>query len=461
MKGNVLRLLLMLYIFLVARPAFCSTYYVATNGNDTTGDGSVDFPWQTIPKAVTIVAAGDTIYVRSGTHTYTTTISISKSGSASAGYYLLAYNGERPILNFSSMAEDGSNRGIKLSGSYWHIKGIDIYKAGDNGMNISGSYNTIEFCRFYENRDSGLQIGGGGACNQIINCDSYYNCDSDQGDADGFSPKLDVGTGNYFYGCRSWQNSDDGYDGYLRPSNDITTTYENCWAFKNGYLKSGAVSSGNGNGFKMGGSDDKTLKHNVILKNCLAFSNLVKGFDQNNNKGSITLYNCTAFSNGTNYSISSALASGKTATVANCVSAGTGVVSLGSFVVKITDSWMSPFVVTNADFANITPSAAYGARNSDGSLPDITFMHLVADSDLINGGTDVGLEYNGDAPDLGVFELIDGDCTLDGRVNMADLICLADNWMGRNCGTCNGADFDSDSNVNFLDFAIMADNWMK
>ncbi len=105
---------------------------------------------------------------------------------------------------------------------------------------MSGSNNIIEFCCFYENRDTGLQLGGGAANNQIINCDSYYNCDSSQGNADGFSPKMDVGTGNYFYGCRSWQNSDDAYDGYLRGADDVTTTYENCWAFKAGYLKDGS-----------------------------------------------------------------------------------------------------------------------------------------------------------------------------------------------------------------------------
>jgi len=412
-----------------------------------------------------MVVAGDTIYLRGGRHYYSAKISISKVGTSIARYNLIAYPGERPILDFSAMAYDSSNRGVSLSGQYWYIKGLDIYKAGDNGMNISGSNNIIEFCAFYENCDTGLQLGGGAANNQIINCDSYYNYDylSDKPgeNADGFSPKLDVGTGNYFYGCRSWQNSDDAYDGYLSSDSNITTTYENCWAFKNGYLKDGSpILTGNGNGFKMGGN---SYRHNVILKNCLSFNNRVKGFDQNNNKGSMTLYNCTAFTNGTNYNITSAIASGKTVTVANCVSAGTGAVNLVSFVVKITDSWMNPpFVVTNADFAGIDPSAAYGPRKADGSLPDISFMRLAGTSDLIDGGTNVGLPFYGDAPDLGAFEYIDGDCQPDGRVDWADLKCLVDNWLDEECGTCNGADFSGDDNkVNFRDFAIMADNWLK
>ncbi|OQA01600.1 MAG: Pectate lyase L precursor [Planctomycetes bacterium ADurb.Bin401] len=396
-----------IFIFIVAAFAVCSyggEYFISTSGNDN-NDGTIDYPFATITKAITIASAGDTIYLRGGNYPLSATITISKSGAAGTMYYLLAYPGDaRPVLDFSSMPEAGANRGIRLSSSYWYIKGLDIYGAGDNGMNISGSYNVIEFCRFYENHDTGLQIGGGGSYNQIINCDSYYNADSSLENADGFAPKLDIGTGNYFYGCRAWQNLDDGYDGYLRPADGILTTYENCWAFKNGYLKNGSAGKGDGNGFKMGGSDNKTLRHNVILINCLAFQNLYKGFDQNSNKGSMTLYNCSAFNNGTyNYSITTTLASGETARLTNCLFYS-GSNNLGSFVVQTTNSWQSPFSVSSGDFVSIDPLAAYGPRQADGSLPEITFMHLAAGSDLIDGGTDVGLPFNETAPDLGCFE---------------------------------------------------------
>ena len=403
----------MLGILFAACPAYCSTYYVDPNGNDTTGDGSIGSPYKTIGKGVSVAAAGDTIYVRRGTFTYsgsTTAITLpSKSGaSASNRCYLMGYNGERPLLDFSAMTGTSAD-GLLISGSYWYVKGIDCKGAPHNGIKIGGSgatYNTVEFCRAFENRNTGVGVASGAAHNQIINCDSYYNYNApDGGNADGFAPKIDVGTGNYFYGCRAWQNSDDGYDGYLRPSDDVNTTYINCWAFKNGYLKDANSSvHGNGNGFKMGGSDSpRLLRHNVILKNCLSFQNYKEGFDQNHNKGSMTLHNCTAFSNGSNnFEISEALASGKTATVINCISF-TGTVSL-AYATQTTNSWQSPFVVTSADFVSTDPSAAYGSRNADGSLPNITFMHLAAGSDLIDGGTDVGLPYNGSAPDLGCFE---------------------------------------------------------
>ena len=393
-------------LFIAAACADAKTYYVSLTGSDTAA-GTLDKPFQTIVKAYGVIVVGDTILVRGGTYALSATINLSKSGTDLSRYYLFAFPGERPLLDFSSMAVSGSNRGLKLSGSYWYIKGFDVKGAGDNGMYLSGSNNIIEFCSFSENRDTGLQLGAGASNNQVINCDSYYNVDPSQGNADGFSPKLDVGSGNYFYGCRSWQNSDDGWDGYLRPrpAQPITTTLENCWSFDNGYLKSGSASVGNGNGFKMGGSDSANLEHNFILKRCLSFDNRVKGFDQNNNRGSMTLYNCTGYRNGFNYSITGPIDSGSTVTVANCLVLGS-YGSLGSYVILHTDSWESPFNVTSADFVSIDTAGVRGPRKPDGSLPDISFMHLEAGSQLIDAGTNIGLSYLGSAPDLGAFEFV-------------------------------------------------------
>jgi hypothetical protein len=457
-----------LFILFAVCPAYCSTYYVATDGSDY-GSGTIDDPFQTISYAVQLVTAGDTIYVRGGTYSYTgasTVISLNaKSGASDANRcYLMGYNDERPLLDCTAMTTGASADCIKITGNYWYVKGLDIKGAPRNGINLNGgSYCIVEFCSSYENRNTGIQIQNWSAYNQIINCDSYYNRDDDDKDADGFAPKTNVGTGNYFYGCRSWQNSDDGYDGFLsNGADDVNTTYENCWAFKSGYLKDGTQSNGNGNGFKMSGN---YLRHNVIYKNCLCFNNKAKGFDQNHNKGSMTLYNCTSFSNGgNNYSIYETLASGKMLTVTNCanLTGGVNLLADSNFVVQTTNSWMSPFDVNNADFVSTDPASAYGPRKTDGSLPDIAFMHLVTGSDLIDGGTDVNLPYNGAAPDLGAFEYLPGpgDCHPDGHVDLIDLACFAANWMNSGCGTCKGADFDDDNKVNFSDLAIMAENWL-
>ena len=44
--------------------------YVATNGSDTTGDGSLGNPWGTLVKALSMVSANTVIYVRGGSYPY-------------------------------------------------------------------------------------------------------------------------------------------------------------------------------------------------------------------------------------------------------------------------------------------------------------------------------------------------------------------------------------------------------
>jgi len=56
------------------------------------------------------------------------------------------------------------------------------------------------------------------------------------------------------------------------------------------------------------------------------------------------------------------------------------------------------------DFLTTDTTGISGPRKSDGSLPDITFMHLVPGSHFVDAGTDVGLPFSGMRPDLGCFE---------------------------------------------------------
>lgn len=404
MHMNIRRFLPLAFLALSGIVSQGQTLYVSTAGDDTY-PGSIDSSFKTIAKAVSLAVPGTTIYVRQGTYPITSVINIPSSGTVTDTCRLLAYPGERAVIDGSAMPVAGNNRGIALGGSYWHLRGLDITRAGDNGMRITGSHNVIENCSFSGNFDTGLQLDNGASLNRIINCDSYGNADLSQGNADGFAPKLGVGTGNAFFGCRAWQNSDDGWDGYLRGANEVTTTLDNCWCFQNGYLGNGDPSSGNGNGFKLGGSDSVNLAHNMILTCCLAFDNRVKGFDQNNNRGSMTLVNCTAYRNGTNYAIALSLNPSHALTLTNCIALGfTG--SLASFAVQSTNSWNPPFVVTDADFQSMDTTGVRGARKSDGSLPDVSFLHLAAGSDLIDGGTMAGIPYFGLAPDLGAFESV-------------------------------------------------------
>ena len=271
-------------------------------------------------------------------------------------------------------------------------------------MKIESDNNHIEFCSFSKCKDTGLQLDSGASNNLIKNCDSFFNADSSLENADGFAAKLTVGSGNKFLGCRAWQNLDDGWDGYLRGADNVTTTYENCWAFKNGYLMDGTKGAGDGNGFKTGGSDDKLLKHNAVYTNCVAAGNVFDGYDHNSNRGSVTLYNCSAYQNGTNINFGSTNPAGQLIVKNVAVLGDVGNLK-ATFTNISNNSWMNGLNASPADFESIDLAQLAAPRKADGSLPDITFLHLVNGSDLIDAGVDVGLTFKGNAPDLGAFEL--------------------------------------------------------
>ncbi|MDT0644936.1 right-handed parallel beta-helix repeat-containing protein [Zunongwangia sp. F363] len=385
--------------------AISNTFSFRTGENTSSIDGKIVNTSQEILDAIAAAIPGENIYVRGGDYTFVSTIEINISGTEGNMISLLVHPADdtRPRFDFSSMTENSSNRGIELEASFWHIKGIDIYKAGDNGMKVTGSNNMIEFCTFSECADTGLQLDSGAANNTILNCDSYFNADSSLENADGFAAKLNVGTGNKFIGCRAWRNLDDGWDGYLRGGDNVTTTYENCWAIENGYLEDGTPSGGDGNGFKTGGSDDKDLKHNAIYMNCVAVGNAADGFDHNSNRGEVILYNCSAYDNGRNYAFSNTNSLDKL-TIKNSNVLGE-VGSINATTLDVTNnSWMEGVESSVDDFESINYEELTGPRQEDGSLPDISFFHLNSDSDLIDAGVDVGLPYNGSAPDLGAFE---------------------------------------------------------
>ena len=358
--------------------------------------------------AVSAASSGDIIYLRGGTYYLSSTINLNQSGTSSNPITLSKYptDTSRPLLDFSAMAEKSSNRGIELRGSYWYIYGIDVQKAGDNGMHITGSNNVVEFSTFSRNSDTGLQLDGGASHNLIKNVDSYFNADSTLENADGFAAKLDVGTGNHFYGCRAWNNLDDGIDGYLRGSDNVTTTYENTWVIRNGYLENGNLSYGDGNGFKTGGSDGKNLRHNAIYINTISVGNAADGYDHNSNRGNVTIYNSIAYQNGRNIGFSSTNAANKL-TIKNTISYDPAT-SSDQVKASQTDisnnSWQNGLSVTSSDFVSLDINQLLASRKADGSLPDVDFFKLQSGSSLINAGTDVGLDYNGSAPDIGAFE---------------------------------------------------------
>lgn len=301
--------------------------FVAVTGA-ITGTGTIVSP-NDIVTAISKASVGDTVYVRGGQYMNNTSLTFGKSGNSSFYLNIWAYADEMPVFDFRNQPYSNSNPGIKLSGSYVYLKGIAVQGAGDNGMIVTGNNNRIEKCIFRWNCDSGLQLKTG-SNNLILNCDSYENFDYQTGgiatpdyggNADGFADKQYTNSGtNTYVGCRSWLNSDDGWDHYEKIGN---TVYDSCWCYANGpasydvteHIRFKTDSAtwfyrfknssgryvitnwGNGNGFKLGGN---YTAHNATLRNCVSVKNKEKGFDQNNDNGTMTLYNCTGYLNKRN-----------------------------------------------------------------------------------------------------------------------------------------------------------------
>ena len=68
------------------------------------------------------------------------------------------------------------------------------------------------------------------------------------------------------------------------------------------------------------------------------------------------------------------------------------------------NTWNTGFTCSSSDFTSLDYSQMLNDRKSDGSLPEITLLHLTPTSGLIDKGTNVGFSYYGTAPDLGAFE---------------------------------------------------------
>jgi hypothetical protein len=413
----------------IGEPITNGSFYVSPTGNDT-NDGSFYHPFYNLQKAVSLAQPSNTIYVRGGTFPYVNTIRITNSGTALAPINLLAYPGEHPVLDFSSQPYGSANRGVLITtnGNWWMFKGLEICHAGDNGVKVEGSHLRFDQCVFHHNGDTGLQIGFGhtdsnpdgqlAAFIEVVNCDSYMNYDSDNrgSDADGFAAKMHCGRGIVFTGCRSWENSDDAWDLF---ETDYSIVISNCWAWHSGdaalYPVTGGSFQGNGNGFKLGGNGTGGSSMGThYAYNCVSFNHSYKGtgegFTQNSHKDGEVIVNCLAFSNGAsgyNYFFEGGVNSGKSNAFTNNASipkaGGGGSFSYDPPILEANNSWNLAVTVSAADYSDLSEAAAKAPRQPDGSLP-AGFARLVAGSDLIDKGVDVGVPYCGTAPDLGAFE---------------------------------------------------------
>ena len=465
-----------------------SVYYVQdpaynVNASDSNAGTDIDYPWATWQKAFDTAEAGDTVFFRGGTWYPTekhhgldadaiTTISpptYGNNGTYDNPIVFMAYPpdfeaGNSPILDCLYALDTNANVGIAIGTGATNIKliGLSVRNARMRNPtnNCMGIYASeignihLENVTSSYNGGPGIWLRGYDTA-YVINCDVHHNYDSldavhPGGGGDGFALssrgeatdtfKLTVVTG-----CRSWNNSDDGFD--------IGSTKQllihNNWAFNNGYHAYGYTSvpaSGDGVGMKLSYSHVLDQTKRRVFNNIFAYNKDRSGtagggmaevnlYDETVFGPIAQIYNNFFYNNFTGFFSSDSWSAYSTSYYKDILSNNVvygwesdypatfkaadytngdpsyATLATNTFILSGTygNCISNPsFTVSDADFISLDTAQLRYPRKADGSLPDIDFGKLAPTSDLIDAGTDVGLSYYDDAPDIGWYEYTPG-----------------------------------------------------
>ncbi|NPA74384.1 MAG: DUF1565 domain-containing protein [Epsilonproteobacteria bacterium] len=270
-------------------------YFVSSDGSDS-ADGSKEHPFKSIQKALELLEPGDVLSIRGGT--YPIDVNVTISGIMDKPITIQAYSGEKVVFvgPYGDDKQYDTTRNLfsdsfVVKGSWLIIKDLEIKNAA-TAIYVGGgaSNNIFENLSLHDNYWSGMILTDGASFNTVINCDSYYNYDSNTHGqhADGFviaghdtDSTPYVGEGNRFEGCRSWGNADDGYDCW-EAGNKVE--FINCLSYDNGKnIWDDSDFQGDGNGFKLGVNNQDHPQDAHYVEGCKSWDNNSRGFDSNDN----------------------------------------------------------------------------------------------------------------------------------------------------------------------------------
>ena len=441
-------------------PYTMGDYYVSPKGDDN-NPGTYDKPFATWQKGFETAEPGDTVYFRGGVwypqtcYKYTSSVvyinpydvpNVGNDATAANPICMFAFPGETPILDCINVSIPNKFLGgIGMDrANYWHIRGLTIRNVLESKLATVHGFITGGCSNLTVENLTVTNIGGKGIVNyntfqnaiypeqasipydttRYINCDASYCMDSlgrsgaatDFGNyADGFWVQASNPVSYViFEGCRSWMNSDDGYD---LPTVGVIFMH-NCWAFNNGHLIAGG-----GSGIRNDPASND-LDKPWIIKNSIAASNKGSNYTVGYNHGierPLEFYNNLSYDGeyGIVFYRQDTTTYGRVdRDFRNNVSFNNGTFDLLCHLIPLiyTNNYWgtkrellgqsmsipdhSPAVTaTTSDFQSLDISQLSAPRKADGSLPDITFGRLATGSDLIGAGTDVGMSST---PDIGI-----------------------------------------------------------
>lgn len=390
------------YAWNITQQAGGSTIYVATTGNDTTGDGTSGAPYRTVERAWTDASPGDTIEMAAGTYVNAARENLVSKTTPDAQNWIRvkAADGATVVVqattsDFQGAFDIGNTRFISF-------EGIEVDTPSYHGFHAKADARNIAFidCDVHDGGYTGFEIGGTSVTDAARycyaqDCDSYNNIDSSQANADGFGCKAYGGDSNTFIGCLAHHNSDDGFDFYR---GNYTLLIE-CDAYRNGYNASEVATSGDGNGIKLSGGADSwsgttrtaAEQGGTRAFRCRSWRNRWDGFTTNSAEMTIELEANTAWDNDRRGVTMYDAAAGSTMVVYNLISYLNGTNDLFDIGTMVTGGNMiQDGTETDPVFASTT-------------YPNASFLHPTAAAQ-IDAGAARRLGYGGSAPDRGFVE---------------------------------------------------------
>jgi hypothetical protein len=130
-----------------------TTFYVATNGNDS-NPGTEASPWRTVQHAADTARAGSVVNVRGGV--YEELVSINEAGNASDGFITFrSYPGETAIVDATRFTPSGRQGVLTIHNqSYVRIEGFEIrnfrtaeHRLAPLGIDVRGAGSHIELIK--------------------------------------------------------------------------------------------------------------------------------------------------------------------------------------------------------------------------------------------------------------------------------------------------------------------------